>query len=91
MFFKPAACELEQLRRRQQIDLGAENVLVTEVSRELRQLGMDIDAFNRPSCKPVDREGVSKLVRTGADATCLGLHIELSQEPPDGAGCGAEG
>jgi len=31
MFFKSAAREFKELRRRQQIDLGAENVLVTEV------------------------------------------------------------
>ena len=62
-----------RLRRRLQVDLGADDVLMAEIRRQRRQLGVDIDALVGPGRETMNGEGVAELVRTRTDTAVAGL------------------
>ena len=57
---------------------------MAQVSRQPRQLGVDIDAVLRPGCEPMNGEGMSKLIWTSSDTPTRGLDAEFAQQSPDG-------
>src|SRR5713101_7422208 len=84
MLLEPMTGQIEQLRRRFEIDFGTDDVLMAQVSRQQWQLSVDIDAFLRPGGELMDGEGISKLIRTGSDTPTRWLDAELAQQSSDG-------
>jgi hypothetical protein len=75
--------QFQQLRRRPQIHLCPNDVLVTEISRQQWQLGMDINAFLRPGHEPMDGKGAAELVGAYAASSAGRLKPELPQYSAD--------
>ena len=48
VLLEPCAGQFQQLRRRLKIDLGPDDVLVPEIRRQQRQLGVDVDTVTPP-------------------------------------------
>ena len=87
MLCEPGAGKFQQLRRRLQVDLGANDVQMAEVGRQQRQLGVNIDALGGPSRETMNGKGVAKLIRARADTAFGGLEAQLTQQPADDLGC----
>jgi hypothetical protein len=58
MLFESTTGELQQLWGRLKVDLGAKDILVAEIRRQPRQLGLNIHACMRPSREPVNGKGM---------------------------------
>jgi hypothetical protein len=87
VLLEPAAGQFQKLRRRLQIDLGADDVLVAEIGRQQGQLGVDIDSLVCPSREPMNGKGMTELVRPRTDTSAGGLEAKLTQLPADRIRC----
>jgi len=65
---KAVGRECEQLRRRGQVGLGAEEIDVAHIGREPRQPSVKVDTLAVPAGEAMNRERVSQIVRPGPDA-----------------------
>src|ERR1700675_1633081 len=74
------------MRRRLQVDLGANDVQMAEVGGQQRQLGVNINALVGPGCETMNGKGVAKLVRTRTGTACGRLEAQLTQQSADRLG-----
>ena len=73
------AGQLQQLWSGLQVDLGAEHILVAQISREPRQTRVNILTSERPRGQPVHSKGVPKLVGASANSPAQWLDAKFSQ------------
>jgi hypothetical protein len=90
VLLEPAAGQFQQLRRRLQISLGSDDVLVAEIGRQQGQLGVDIDTLVCPSREPMNGEGMAELIGARAGTSAGGLEAKLTQQPADRIRCRAD-
>src|SRR6266851_4155706 len=83
MPFESTAGKFQQLWRRLEVDLGAEHVLVAEISRQPRQLGVNVHPLVRPGREAMYRESVSELVRARSSPSTRRLHAKVPKQPSD--------
>ena len=79
MLFEPSAGQFKKLRRSPKIDLGPDDVLVSEIRRQRRQLGVNVHSVTRPGRESMHGKGMAELVRARADASADRLDAELAQ------------
>ena len=88
MLFEAAAGEIQQLRCRFEVDLSAEQVLVTKVCRQPWQLRVYVDTFDRPSREPMYGEGMPQLVWARPDPPARRLEPQFTQQAAQRSRCG---